>query len=111
MIELMQACNFRCLRHIRFPTAVAPVHSIFSHAGRPGSRKVFGKSRTGNDTFNSEKDKRAGKGWVHSLKTGSQTSSLSSIPADKEAYLLALKQKKQARSAVHPETVSCRQSK
>lgn len=73
-----------------FPEAAPAVKTIFVNSGRPGSRKIFGKSRTGNDTFNSEKDKRAGKGWIHSLKTGSQTPSLSSIPADEEKFAISL---------------------
>jgi predicted ATPase len=73
-----------------FPMAASPVETIISHSGGPGSRKIFGKSRTGNDSFNSEKDKRAGKGWIHSLKTGSQTPSLSSIPADEDKFAIAI---------------------
>lgn len=53
-------------------------------------RKIFGKSKDGSDTFNSELSEDGKKGWSLSLKLGEDRSALGGVPEDPGKFAVAM---------------------
>lgn len=69
-----------------FPADAEPRGSILTPPRRESSRTIVDKVSGGNDSFYSETDQDAGKGWAVAYKLGPRKSALGNLPEDESKF-------------------------